>query len=187
MAPITKDDHIVLLFSCIKNSKGAGQIDWNGVATDTGLTTNAASKRYNKLADDYGVRGVLRSGSGRVPAARAKNRAGNEEGEQGDAQEDQTRAKGKGRQTRRQGGSSKKRKMKHDSEDEDEADGDAEQAVDYDALDAADDENHLVKNELEADDDDEEASVRNGADAAVMTDCKNRLLLERIPTHHPLT
>ena len=42
MAPITKDDHIVLLFSCIKNSKGAGQIDWNGVATDTGLTTNAA-------------------------------------------------------------------------------------------------------------------------------------------------
>jgi hypothetical protein len=42
MAPITKDDHIVLLFSCIKNGKGAGLIDWNGVATDTGLTTNAA-------------------------------------------------------------------------------------------------------------------------------------------------
>lgn len=48
MAPITKDDHIVLLFSCIKNSKGAGQIDWNGVATDTGLTTNAAyGSRYS--------------------------------------------------------------------------------------------------------------------------------------------
>lgn len=42
MGLITQDDHIVLLFSCIKNSKGAGQIDWNGVATDTGLTTNAA-------------------------------------------------------------------------------------------------------------------------------------------------
>lgn len=48
--------------------------------------------------------------------------------------------------------------MKHDSEDEDEADGDAEQAVDYDALDAADDEDHLVKNELEADEEEEEVS-----------------------------
>ena len=46
--------------------------------------------------------------------------------------------------------------MKHESEDEDEADGDAEQAVDYDALNAADDEDHLVKNELEADEEDEE-------------------------------
>ncbi|KAI4739312.1 hypothetical protein E4T50_10238 [Aureobasidium sp. EXF-12298] len=160
MAPITKDDHIVLLFSCIKNGKGAGLIDWNGVATDTGLTTNAATKRYNKLADDYGVRGVLRSGSGRVPAARAKNRAGDEEGKQADAQENQTRAKGKGHQTRREGGSSKKRKMKHESsDDEDEADGDAEEVVDYDALDAVDDEDHLVKNEPEADDDDEEVSL----------------------------
>lgn len=48
--------------------------------------------------------------------------------------------------------------MKHDSDDEDEADGDAEQAVDYDALDAADDEDHLVKSEPEADDGDEEVS-----------------------------
>lgn len=48
--------------------------------------------------------------------------------------------------------------MKHDSDDEDEADGDAEQAVDYDALDTVDDEDHLDKNELEADDGDEEVS-----------------------------
>lgn len=49
--------------------------------------------------------------------------------------------------------------MKHESsDDENEADGDAEQVVDYDALDAVDDEDHVVKNEPEADDDYEEVS-----------------------------
>lgn len=50
--------------------------------------------------------------------------------------------------------------MKHESsDDEDEVDGDAEQVVDHDALDAVDDEDHVVKNEPEADDDDEEVSL----------------------------
>jgi hypothetical protein len=39
---ITEQEHILLLFSCIKNCKGAGQIDWNGVASDTNITANAA-------------------------------------------------------------------------------------------------------------------------------------------------
>ncbi|KAI4724873.1 hypothetical protein E4T49_07346 [Aureobasidium sp. EXF-10728] len=157
MAPITKDEHIVLLFSCIKNSKGAGQIDWTGVATDTRLTANAASKRYNKLASDYGVRGVLRSSGGRGSTNRAKNRAGDEEGEQSDAQEDPPRAKGKGRQTRGQGGSSKKkRKMKHEDSSEAEGEVDTEQTVDYDALDAVEGEEDVVKTELDTEDADEE-------------------------------
>jgi hypothetical protein len=42
MAPISQDEHILLLFSCVKNSKGAGQIDWSGVATDRKITSNAA-------------------------------------------------------------------------------------------------------------------------------------------------
>ncbi|KAG9663253.1 hypothetical protein KCU64_g1439, partial [Aureobasidium melanogenum] len=162
MPPVTKDEHIVLLFSCIKNSKGAGQIDWSGVATDTGLTTNAASKRYNKLANDYGVRGILRSSTGRVSAARPKNRAGDEEGEQGHTQKDPSRAKGKGLQTRTEGGGSKKRKMKHETsgiedKDEDEAEPGTEKVVDYDTLDAVDGEDELVKAEPETEDRDEEA------------------------------
>ncbi|KAG9523493.1 hypothetical protein KCV07_g2549, partial [Aureobasidium melanogenum] len=160
MPPVTKDEQIVLLFSCIKNSKGAGQIDWSGVATDTGLTTNAASKRYNKLANDYGVRGILRSSTGRVSAARPKNRAGDEEGEQGHTQKDSSRAKGKGRQTRSEGGGSKKRKMKHETsedEDEDETEPGTEKVVDYDALDAVDGEDELIKAEPETEDRDEEA------------------------------
>lgn len=76
--------------------------------------------------------------------------------------------------------------MKHDSDDEDEADGDAEQAVDYDALDAVDDEDHLVKDELEADDGEEEVSLHDGTYAAVMTNSENRLLLDCIQ-HHSLT
>lgn len=76
--------------------------------------------------------------------------------------------------------------MKHDSDDEDEADGDAEQAVDYDALDAVDDEDHLVKNESEADDGDEEVSSRDGTYAAVMTDSENRLLLDCVQQHQHL-
>jgi hypothetical protein len=39
---ITEQEHILLLFSCIKNCKGTGQIDWNGVASDTNITANAA-------------------------------------------------------------------------------------------------------------------------------------------------
>ncbi|CAD0099194.1 unnamed protein product [Aureobasidium mustum] len=155
MPPVTKDEQIVLLFSCIKNSKGAGQIDWSGVATDTGLTTNAA-KRYNKLANDYGVRGILRSSSGRVSAARPKNRAGDEEGEQGNTQKDSSRAKGKGRQTGREGGS-KKHKMKHEETSEDEDENQSEKAVDYDALDAVDGEEEKIKAEPEIEDRDEEA------------------------------
>ncbi|KAK6008730.1 hypothetical protein QM012_000633 [Aureobasidium pullulans] len=160
MPPVTKDEQIVLLFSCIKNSRGGGQIDWSGVATDTGLTTNAASKRYNKLADDYGVRGILRSSTGRVSAARPKNRAGDEEGEQGDTQKASSRAKGKGRQTRREGRGSKKRKMKHEEtsedEDEDNAEPGTEKTVGYDTLDTVDGEEETIKAEPEVEDRDEE-------------------------------
>lgn len=180
MPPVTKDEQIVLLFSCIKNSKGAGQIDWSGVASDTGLTTNAAyvlvhnllttlnannisrSKRYNKLANDYGVRGILRSSTGRVSAARPKNRAGDEEGEQGHTQKDSSRAKGKGRQTRSEAGGSKKRKMKHETsedEDEDETEPGAEKVIDYDALDREDGEDELIKTEPETEDRDEEVRL----------------------------
>jgi hypothetical protein len=42
MPAISKDDYILLLFACIRNCKGEGQIDWKGVAQDTNLTANAA-------------------------------------------------------------------------------------------------------------------------------------------------
>jgi hypothetical protein len=49
--------------------------------------------------------------------------------------------------------------MKHESsDDEEEADGDAEQVVDYDALDAVDEEEVPVKTEFENEDGDEEVS-----------------------------
>ncbi|CAD0018926.1 unnamed protein product [Aureobasidium pullulans] len=31
MAPISKDEHILLLFACIKNSRGPGQLTSNAV------------------------------------------------------------------------------------------------------------------------------------------------------------
>ncbi|KAG9556436.1 hypothetical protein KCU77_g5432, partial [Aureobasidium melanogenum] len=113
-------------------------------------------------ANDYGVRGILRSSTGRVSAARPKNRAGDEEGEQGHTQKDPSRAKGKGRQTRTEGGGSKKRKMKHETsgdedKDEDETEPGTEKVVDYDTLDAVDGEDELVKAEPETEDRDEEA------------------------------
>jgi hypothetical protein len=53
--------------------------------------------------------------------------------------------------------------MKHESsEDEDEIDGNAEQVIDYDALDAADGEDHVVKTEFETEDGDEEVSSEIG-------------------------
>jgi hypothetical protein len=44
------------------------------------------------------------------------------------------------------------------SEDEEEADGDAEQVIDYDALDAVDEEEAPVKTEFKSEDGDEEVS-----------------------------
>ncbi|KAI5207128.1 hypothetical protein E4T39_02185 [Aureobasidium subglaciale] len=162
MAPTTQNDHIVLLFACLKNSKGPGQIDFKGVANDTGLTPNAVSKRFKKLSEDYGVRGVLRSSGGRVPSARAKDRTEHEEGEQSDSQEGPSRAKGKRSQARGQAGVSKKRKMKQvDESSGDESDGAKDQQVDYDTLDAVagEEETNSVKAESGAEDGDDEAVV----------------------------
>ncbi|KAI5200070.1 hypothetical protein E4T38_06764 [Aureobasidium subglaciale] len=155
MAPTTEKDHIVLLFACLKNSKGPGQIDLKGVANDTGLTANAVSKRFKRLSEDYGVRGVLRSSGGRVPAARAKNRTEHEEGEQSDSQEGPSRAKGKRSQARSQGGVSKRRKMKQTDEASGyESDGAEDQQVDYDTLDAVagEEEDSSVKAEFGTED-----------------------------------
>jgi hypothetical protein len=54
--------------------------------------------------------------------------------------------------------------MKHESsDDEEEADGEAEQVVDYDALDAVDEEKAPIKTELENEDGDEEVSFDIGS------------------------
>ncbi|THY04622.1 hypothetical protein D6D03_03536 [Aureobasidium pullulans] len=177
MAPISKDEHILLLFACIKNSRGPGQVDWNGVATDTQLTSNAVAKRFNKLAKDYGVRGVLRGGTGRVSAAGTKNRPEHEEGEQGDSQEDSSGAKGKGGQKGGKGRASKKRKIsKVASTSDDESDGDNEQ-VDYDAQDVVAGEQEEIKPELDGDD--EVSCFGFRTNTAALTDFVTRLSLDR--------
>ncbi|THV82572.1 hypothetical protein D6D29_04542 [Aureobasidium pullulans] len=139
MAPISQDEHILLLFSCVKNSKGAGQIDWSGVATDRKITSNAASKRYNKLVKHYEIGDAMRRSSSRVPSSTTKNVPGNEDGEQGDLTEDLPGAERKGNQDEGKSGASKKRKTGN-LEDV----GECNDKIDYDAPDlVAREEEHI--------------------------------------------
>ncbi|EED21657.1 conserved hypothetical protein [Talaromyces stipitatus ATCC 10500] len=79
MAPLSDEDHIVFLLSCLRNS--AGPVDFNKVAQECSIVSvGAASKRLSRLSQKYqnGVVGGGDTGSNEEGGVKLKDFGDNE-------------------------------------------------------------------------------------------------------------
>ncbi|KAF1346616.1 hypothetical protein BDV97DRAFT_400527 [Delphinella strobiligena] len=105
-AAVGSEDVVALLVSCIRNSNG--KINWTSVASECGITTNSAFKRYKKVLNNH----------------ESPNAGSNDAGGTGGAPVAPQKGKGKGKVSPTVGGrvtktkKTKERKLQPESEDE---------------------------------------------------------------------